>query len=671
MALGNERLYSEFTSDQNVTYKISIYDSDYSGSSSEFNVDSTGFELTYKGEGDERYEPIKASTLTFNMYIVGESSQTLAFVDLIQTAEQGRLKLKVQRSTNGGSTYSTYWHGIIVSDIATLEDMSTPFIFKVKAVDGLSLMKDVDFNRDVYNGSNGTLTSLYTFENIVCNFLEYYTGGIVDFFNTTTTFVRELVHWYEDSMPAPISSAGPWEYSAIYPKAFMDISYDGNTEEEQKPISAYKALESILRTFGLRIWQQNGHWWIAHVDMWRNSQTDWYYRRLSYNNVELGSGTQSLSSGQQDLGNVTSGEPLIKLSGGTDSFYPPLKKTIATYGNWTNAGLYTEQLTLTEYSNDATLEAGLIDLGYLDNGDDAYLDFNQRFAFVTNAGGVDYSGYYDSISAVYMLKIGTYYWDGDNNEWTTTQTSFQKPIMPLLYNLYLSTGNWVGVYNFVNISFATQGLPVSGTCEFNVQFIQENSNLVDSYYDYTVVLNAYSDATPSIIQYLRDGESVNERIFASEDVSSTANEVMDLGEMRLGDGPTTTAPSWGRIRIYDGSSWQNTIEENWQAWETGTQGRITKILTEQNFTGQRDFLPLRQYKFRVDSSVSFGPLISLKDTTNSNEIMVMNGYRFTANTDTVEGEYFKTTQDATGVTITLEESIDWGIGELNGNVELF
>ena len=34
--------------------------------------------------------------------------------------------------------------------------------------------------------------------------------------------------------------------------------------------------------------------------------------------------------------------------------------------------------------------------------------------------------------------------------------------------------------------------------------------------------------------------------------------------------------AWGRIRIYNGSTWLNTIEENWQAWQTGTEdGSIT------------------------------------------------------------------------------------------------
>ena len=63
--------------------------------------------------------------------------------------------------------------------------------------------------------------------------------------------------------------------------------------------------------------------------------------------------------------------------------------------------------------------------------------------------------------------------------------------------------------------------------------------------------------------------------------------------MRIGDGPGTSAPYWGRIRVSNGTNFLNEVEENWQAWETGTEDRITQILTEQNFAGQRDFTPKR------------------------------------------------------------------------------
>ncbi len=668
MALGNERYRGEFKSDQGVYYRIRIFDSDYSGATvNNFRCDNTGFTLTYKGEGDERYQPIKSSSINFAMYIESASHETGQFVTLLQTAAQGRFKVEIGRHTSDITDYPTYWRGILTNDIIQIEDVSYPYKIKIKAVDGLSLMKDIPFNRDVYNGVSGSITSLYSFENIVCNLLEHYTGGHVDFFNTATTYIREMVHWYEDSMPTPGSSSGPWEYSAIYPKAFMDIEYDGSTEQKLEPISAYEALEAILKCWGLRIWQQEGYWHIYHVDMWRNDIGLHYYRRLSYNNSELGSGVLNYTYTQQDLDNVQGSASIIKLAGGVDEFYPPIRQTRAQYGNWTSAGLYEEQLTLTEYSNNANLELGLIDLGYVSNADNSYLSFNQRFAFVTNAGGVDYNGYYDSLSVVYMLKVGSYYWDDNNNEWTTTQTSFQKPLMTLLYNYYLSTGNWVGVYNFINITFATQGLQVSGQCYFNVQFIQENAYLVDSYYDYTVVLNAYNPATPSIIEYLIDGEFVSERIFVTEDANSSANEIIDLGEFRIGDGPTTTAPSWGRIRVYNGSSWQNTVEESWQAWQTGTQARITQILTEENYTGQREFIPLRQYVFRIGSDLSnFGPAVSLIDKTNGDDRMLMNGYKLNAGNDTIKGEYFLTKEESSGITSTLEEPMDWGLGSLNG-----
>ena len=676
MALGDDRLYGEFRSDQGIYYKISIYDSEYSGGASEFRLDGNGFILTYKGEGDDRYEPIKSSSCEFSFYVEGDSSTpTGAFISLLKSAPQGRFKVEIGQGTDG-STYPAWWRGIIVSDIIELEDESYPRKVKIKAVDGLSLMKDIPFNRDVYNEVNGNVQSLYTFENIVCNFLEHYTGGIVDFFSTSQTFIREMVHWYEDSMPSPASSAGPWEYSAIYPYAFMEVEYEDNAPVKETPKSAYEALEAILKCWGLRIFQQNAHWHIVHVDTWRNDQSLWYYRRLSYDNTELGSGNLALEYGEQSLGNLNNTLNLTKLAGGVDEFYPPIRETRAVYGNWTNAGLYSQQLTLSEWVSAADMESNLIDLGFIDNTDNAYLSFNQNFAFTAgDASGVDVSAMYDTIDVVYMIKVGVYYWDKNNNEWTTTQKVFTEQIMfaqGLFYN-----NTWVGTYNYTQISFVTANPPVSGEAKFLVRFNKYNAQTADgdTYYDnYSVVLTAQSSYFDSIIQYLRDGESSIERIFTSGDNTSSSNEIMDLGNMLIGDGPTTSAPSWGRIRIYNGSSWQNTIEEDWTAWETGTSGRITKILCEQNYAGQRDFIPLRQYVFRVNYLLGnpryFGPMVALKDVNNGNDIMVMNGYKFNARTDTIEGEYWRADSDFSSITNSLEEPFNWGIQGAMGSLQM-
>ncbi len=677
MALGNERLYGEFRSDQGIYYKIRIYDSEYTGgTSNEFRCDSNGFILTYKGEGDDRYQPIKSSSIEFSFYVEGDSSTpTGAFIDLLKSAAQGRFKVEVGQGTNGTS-YPEWWRGIIISDIVELEDESYPRKVKIKAVDGLSLMKDIPFNRDVYNGSFGQLKGLYSFRNIVVNLLRFYTGGIVDFFSSSQTFLREMVHWYEDSMPSPGSSNSPWNYSAMYPYGFMDVEYDGNTPVKETPRSAYDALEAILKCWGLRIFQQNGYWHIVHIDNWRNDNSKWYYRRLSYNSSELGSGLLALQYGEESLGNLNNTLNLTKLSGGVDEYYAPLKKSTAVYGNWTESGLYSEQLTLSEWVSAADMDANLIDLGYIDNSSEAYLSFNQTFAFTAgDASGVDVNAMYDSIDVVYMIKVGNYYWDKNNNEWTTTQKVFNEQIMfaqGLFYN-----NTWVSTYNYTQISFVTANPPVSGEAKFLVRFNKYNAQTADGdtyYNNYGVVLTAQSSYFDSIIQYLIDGQSSIERIFTAIDSTSTSNEVMDLGNMLIGDGPTTSAPSWGRIRIYNGSSWQNTIEEDWQAWQAGNTGRITKILTEENFSGQREFIPLRQYIFRVNYLLGnpryFGPMVALKDVNNNNDIMVMNGYKFNAGNDTITGEYWRASGDFSNITSTLEEPYDWGNQGANGTLQM-
>ena len=143
-------------------------------------------------------------------------------------------------------------------------------------------MKGLDFNRDVYNGVSGEMTNLYTFTNILSNMLKLYSGGMSDFFGASDTFIRELTHWYEDTMPTPAAGISPIKYSATYPYAFVDIEYNDEGEiVKEKPISAYKVLEAILKAWGLRIWQQDGHWWMAHVNMWSDlAGADLYYRRL-------------------------------------------------------------------------------------------------------------------------------------------------------------------------------------------------------------------------------------------------------------------------------------------------------------------------------------------------------------------------------------------------------
>ena len=177
MALGNQKFEAPFTSNTGILYKIQIFDEDYSGATVyEFNV-QRGFQLTYNGRNSDRYQEIKASSIEFTMYIENSNHQDL--INTFRTASATRYKVKILADRDGAG-YVTYWTGVLVPDIASEDDLSMPRPFSLRAVDGLSLMKDVPFNQDVWDGVTGSPTTLYTFTGEICNLFRYY--------NPTTDF---------------------------------------------------------------------------------------------------------------------------------------------------------------------------------------------------------------------------------------------------------------------------------------------------------------------------------------------------------------------------------------------------------------------------------------------------------------------------------------------------
>ena len=652
MALGTEFAFSEFTSDQGVTYKLSIYDSTSPAGTTEFTCGGDGFVLTYKGEGDERYQPIKASNVEFQMNIPSVSSPLYTIPNSLQNSDQGRFKLKIQRSINGGLVYDDFWHGIIVPDVAEFEDVSFPAFYKFTALDGLSLMKDIDFNRDVYNGAVGDLDELYTFTNIISNMLKFYAGDVVDFFGNLDVFTKELSHWYEDTMPTPAEAISPFQYSGTYPYAFTTIKYGDNGEVlNVKALSAYQVLESILKAWGMRIWQQDGHWWIAHVNMWGDLSTfNLWSRDFSYSGGLLLSETFSESDFQKELGAVGDGHDITKLSGSTYSFIPEIKSVVAEYGNWKNTGIFIPGGTLgtqdpPTFVSNAEMESGLIDLGYFEGGASTSFLLQDAIMGKLSSGGSFVYG--DTVSAVYMFKIGSYYWNG--YAWTTAVESiFTSQHFPTsgLGSVYYSFFPGEGWGN-TNFTMEMPSIPVSGQLYYAVRRLEHNPETnVAGGTDYDIRI-----WTVPTLEYLVDGELPENRIFGAVNSPSNSNQVLDLGEMLVGDGPTTSIPSWGRIRVSNGTTFLNTIQEAWTAWETGTSARITQVLVTQCVQGQKEFVPLNNYNIILRNKAAFRFGDALDDNTQGGNRMVANGWKLIANRDEISGEFFKSSIDASDIVI--------------------
>lgn len=662
MALGNPKYYAEFTSDQGVDYKITIYDETWAaGTQYEFKL-MEGFKLTYDGRGKERYQTIKGSKLEFTAWVDSTTATFEAFVDGLNQTPQGQYKVRCER--DDGSGYANYWLGVLIPDLADKKDEAGPRAVQFKCTDGLSLLKDIKFDQSIYatNAAKETLVECVKFVQDMI----YTYNPTSDFWTSTSeSFLFSYLGWYEDSMSSPNTQASdPLVKTAMYGKAMVEIS-----DDKEQSISAYDALEQVVKVFGARLFQVDGKWRIIQVDAY--NQSNIYYRRYGYTGTAaLGTGNVSTSI-FRDFGTRNEGYDIVRLAEGTFGYYPALLRVEATYGLWTTSGMYSEQHTVPAFVDLATTESNMINIGYVQALSNAAITIDQQIAGIVNLtlqGQYITNGTINGIPDIntwIMLKVGSYYYDG--NQWTTTQTAFLYSTAWMFIWNAVPGANFFGPYGYNLIT--TADLPTSGDLYYNHVFTVNNPNsngsiALSGAEPAVVACEVYEDGvnsygtnavTNSLISYTVSGAIEVERVYGSSGVAGEANETLDLGKLRLGDGPTTAAPHWGRLRIWTGSVWtEDGADNSWQAFGTGSTGNITRILCEQCIAGQRKFTERNNYNLFLKNKVDYRFEQAMKDS--SGNIYVPNGYVFDALKDEIKGEWFKCGQDFTGLSSEVTEN---------------
>ena len=125
------RLFSEFKSSNGKQYKIEIYDDDFTAVATSFNVGPNGFNLEYAGETDDIVSPIIGSTCVVSAY--NNTSTFDSFVTNLMQRQESKSYMRVL--LYDGSNYQQYWSGIILQDLAIVNDESKPRVFELRAVE--------------------------------------------------------------------------------------------------------------------------------------------------------------------------------------------------------------------------------------------------------------------------------------------------------------------------------------------------------------------------------------------------------------------------------------------------------------------------------------------------------------------------------------------------------
>ena len=142
--MGAVRIRSDFYSaNENVKYRVDIWDSDYAGSTIT-SLENNGFTLTYDSEGDTILEPIKPSSVRFTLIDDG-SGDFIAFESDLSTAQENEFKLIIYKYQ--AATPVLFWAGVIMTDLVSYANDNTPREFEIIAKDGLNRAANIEFDK--------------------------------------------------------------------------------------------------------------------------------------------------------------------------------------------------------------------------------------------------------------------------------------------------------------------------------------------------------------------------------------------------------------------------------------------------------------------------------------------------------------------------------------------
>jgi hypothetical protein len=627
------RFTSEFRSDTGIDYKIEIDDSVFVGSPTTFVVGSEGFTLQYSGETDDIVSPIMSSNVSIPFMVQNALQQT--FFEQLVAVQESRFRIKISRWVSG--SYKTYWVGYVMQDIAQIEDAPFPYIYELRAVDGLGRLANIDytFANDVFQNS----LALTRMNKILFNCLS--SVGTTDLFASTDTFFETCVNWWENNMVYSTTKDAANEI-AVDRRIFSTIDDDGN-ETYSKVI---EVLRQLCVSFGARVYQSNGRFVFEQ-----------YSERAAASRIvstydRAGAYIATASKSDDVVIDQTVGE--ARLAGNQFDFLPAIKRCEIEFEQ-KFVGSRVAQLYFTFTRTTAQ------PIGFISEDSSAVLEivcpmmhFNINRTPNTIVAVPSYA-----IAPIFAMTIkiedvnnpGTFYYfqrtfNGfsatspySTPQWTTTPSDYQFDIGNFKFSPY----GTAGLSSPVTIQ--TDQLPVSG--ELTFQLKQPTLRRVSNGAIYAqpplyVGLIAGSSIKYDFlanINYISNGQLSPESIVYKASNNATgidSNLVLELGKTSIADGPLQT----GNLAIWNGSIWAGS--DQWRKGNSGTYKKLLQLLVTEALALHAK--PIRRYNGSFYSSHD----ISRRYTFDTFDWLFIGG-SLNANNENVDGEFFAIARDVTNI----------------------
>jgi len=244
------------------TYRVDIYDADFSGEASEAII--LAFDVLWESDKQEdRHAPMIGSRASLSINIPATDSTLTTFIEDLAYAEDGRFLMEVTRDAG----VTTIWRGIVKPDQSGEDDID-PFTFKISAICGLASLKTVPF---LFNAT--TYYQLrYRFTRHIVNCLAKMAHA-PNFWTSGDVCIRTSVDWWSTAMASGANDDALYQ-SGCGPTAFYNANSDGPIEDSV--MNCYDVLAEIMRTFGCRLYQSEGVWRVEQIPY---RTAEYYYTR--------------------------------------------------------------------------------------------------------------------------------------------------------------------------------------------------------------------------------------------------------------------------------------------------------------------------------------------------------------------------------------------------------
>ena len=235
--------------------------------------------LQYIPGGDEIYEAIYASELSCTIDVTDDLANIPDFVTLNDRKYFAKLFLGTDLE----------WTGYTLSDNVSISYSSGRKQMSFTCVDGLGMLRNIPLNISSVGNRTNTPLSLLTYILTCLNSLN---------FPTNPNLMTSCSYYATGMADRSTGNANePFSQTYLPLRTFKNEDYTYET--------SYDVLEKIIKSFGCRLFQAGGKWWIVAINEFANTSN--YFTQYSYTGtvVSSGSNLNTLSTIQAYTGNTS------------------------------------------------------------------------------------------------------------------------------------------------------------------------------------------------------------------------------------------------------------------------------------------------------------------------------------------------------------------------------